>query len=56
MWLSLEGKRPGPIKWSSPEQKQLALDGDIVVVQTFEQALAAAQAFEQALAEAEEKP
>lgn len=42
IWTSLECKRPdGAIRWSSPEQKQLALVGDIVVVRNLEDALAA---------------
>ena len=34
-------KRPGPIRYSSQEQKLLAEAGDVVVVQSLEQALAA---------------
>lgn len=38
IWLAIEVKRPGTVRWSSPEQKQLAIVGDIVVVQSIEDA------------------
>jgi len=43
-WLALEVKKPGPIIWSSPEQKHLAIVGDVIVVQSLEEALAAVSA------------
>lgn len=40
--LQLEVKRPGPIKWSSTEQRLLAEIGNAIIVQGLEEALAAA--------------
>ena len=43
MWLALEVKRPGPVRYSSVEQRIADVAGDIIVVQSFEDALAAVQ-------------
>lgn len=40
-FVAIEVKRPGPIKWSSPEQKLLAESDQIIVVQSLEEAVAA---------------
>lgn len=45
LWLSLEVKKPGSIKWSSHEQRLLAEVGDVVVVQSLEEALRAGEEF-----------
>lgn len=37
----VEVKPPGPVKWSSPEQKAAAESGETVVVQSLEEALEA---------------
>jgi len=44
--LSLEVKCGGPVRYSSEEQKAAALAGDIVVVQSLEEAVLAADAFD----------
>jgi hypothetical protein len=41
LWVQLEVKRPGRIKWACPEQQIFAEQGDIVVVQSLEAALVA---------------
>lgn len=41
VWVALEVKRPGPVKWSSKEQELLAETGDVIVVQSLEDALQA---------------
>jgi hypothetical protein len=40
MWVALEVKRAGPIRWK-PEQRQAAQDREIIVVQSVAEALAA---------------
>ena len=40
-WLGIEVKKPGPIKWSSPEQEQLHLQGLTAKAQSIEDACAA---------------
>lgn len=40
-FTGLEVKRQGPIKWSSNEQKILAESGQIIIVQSLEEAVAA---------------
>jgi hypothetical protein len=46
LWMALEVKRAGRIRWSSPEQRQAARDREILVVQSVEEALAAVRGFE----------
>lgn len=41
MWVSLEVKKEGPVRYSSPEQKALAASQAIIVVQCLEEALMA---------------
>lgn len=39
LWVAMEVKKAGPIKWSSPEQKSLYERAKIMVVQSVEDAL-----------------
>jgi len=41
VWLQFEVKREGAIKWTSKEQQLLAEAGDVTVVQSLDEALAA---------------
>jgi hypothetical protein len=45
IWMMMEVKRPGPIAWSCKEQELFALAGDLIVVQSVEEALAAAREY-----------
>lgn len=43
LWLSLEVKKSGPVRYSSIEQRQLVSAGDVILVQSLEDALKAVQ-------------
>lgn len=44
VYLSLEVKKPGKVKWSSMEQRLLCEVGDVLVVQSLEEAVEAVKA------------
>ncbi len=52
--MCLEIKKPGPIRWSSAEQKLAAEVGDIIVVQSLEDALQAVRS--EPIPEREDRP
>jgi hypothetical protein len=45
LWIAIEVKRPGKIKYSSQEQADLAASGAILVAQSFDEALAKLQPY-----------